>query len=214
MPVYENEVLGFFFNPLGTEKVELSRHLGPEMTNNLRHGLVEALVDSDDPALVESSEAAIDVPPAFKSILFERGRSDDRRKVIAFSFKDGFTDSALPLLGILVAVFGGPLTLASAVASLGVVKTLWQKLVILRAPQDTHAIRLLDALGRVGAANLTGSRKAAPRWQDVVAASKLDAKDALTALKVLRGKAIVEIESWGGQAEDLENLANCWKVRF
>jgi len=214
MPVYENELIGYFFKPLGTEKVELSLHLGPEMTNNLRHALVEALVDSGDPLLVESSEAAVDVPASFKSILFESGRSDDRRKVIAFSFKDGFTDSALPLLGILVAEFGGPLTLASGVAALGVVKTLWQKLVILREPQDAHAIRLLDAFGRVGAANLSGNGKAAPSWQEIVAATKLDAKDAITALKLLRSKAVVEIESWGAQAEDLDNLANRWKVRF
>jgi len=76
MPVYENELIGYFFAPLGTEKVELSRHLGSEMTNNLRRALVEALFDSGDALLIESSVAAIDVPPSFKSILFERGRSE------------------------------------------------------------------------------------------------------------------------------------------
>ena len=213
MPVYENELLGFFFKPLGTDKVELSRALGPDKADNLRRALAEVLVDARDPLVVESSEAGIDVPPSFKSILFKGDGPNERRKVVAFSFKDGFSDTALPLLGILVAVFGGPLALGTGVAALGVVKTLWQKLIILREPQDAAAIRVLDALGRVGAASLAGNGKA-PTWTEVLAATKLDAKDAITALKFLRSKQVVEIANWGDQAENIDNPSNRWKVKL
>ncbi|MFZ5781440.1 MAG: hypothetical protein ACOY4R_14705 [Pseudomonadota bacterium] len=213
MPVYENELLGFFFKPLGAEKVELSRQLGPDRTDKLRCALAQALVEAKDPRLVETAEAVIDVPPAFKSVLFRGGGPDERRKVVTFSFKDGFSDSALPLLGILVAVFGGPLALSTGVAAAGVVKTLWQKLVILREPEDAAAIRVLDAVGRTGAANLTREGKA-PTWREIHAATRLDAKVAVTALKFLRGKKVIDVESWGDQAEDIENPLNRWKVRL
>src|SRR5262249_36066232 len=156
------------------KKVELSRHLGPIAVDNLREALAESLLDAAEgaDALVESSATSIDVPPSFKSILFRRGRSSDTRMVVAFSFRSGFSDSALPSLGILIAVFSGPLALATAVAALGVVKTLWQKLVVLRAPQDRHAIRLLDAMGRVGAANLANFAKAEARWTEILRASE------------------------------------------
>ncbi|WP_421999340.1 hypothetical protein [Reyranella sp.] len=213
MVVYENELLGFFFAPLGTEKVELSRHLGPDGTDNLRRALAEALVEAQDPLLVETAEASIDVPSSFKSVLFRGGGPGERRKVVTFSFKDGFSDSALPLLGILVAVFGGPLALGTGVAAAGAVRTLWQKLVILREPEDAAAIRVLDAVGRVGAAKVAEGARA-PTWQDILAATGLDEKAARTALGLLRTRKVVDVESWGDQAEDLDHPLNRWKVRL
>jgi hypothetical protein len=216
MQVYENELLGFFFAPLGAEKVELARQLGAEPTGNLRQALAEVLLDAEEasPSLVESSVVSMDSPTPFRSVLFKLGRSNDNRQVVAFSFTDGFKDSALPLLGILIAVFAGAVSLASVPAALGVAKTLWQRLVILRTPQDADAIRLLEALGRAGAANLVDRRTIAPTWEQTVVLSVLDPKHASAALRLLRSKAIIEIESWGGQREDLDHLANRWKVRF
>jgi hypothetical protein len=216
MEIYENELVGFFFAPMGADKVELARQLGFEQTNTLRQALAEALLDEEavSPSLVDSTVAEIEQPPSFKSILLKRGRSIDNRKIVVFRFKDAFKETALPLLGILIAVFSGTLALASVPAALGVVKTLWEKLVVLRSPEDTNAIRLLEALGCSGAANLAANRPAAPTWEQILAASDLAAKDAANALKLLRGKAIIEIDSWGGQAEDVEHLSNRWKVRL
>jgi hypothetical protein len=215
MQVYENELLGFFFAPLGAEKVELARQLGAEPTGHLREALAETLLDAQaSPGLVESSVVSMDLPTPLKSILIKLGRSNDSRQVVAFTFTDAFKDSALPLLGILIAVFAGTVSLASVSAALGVAKTLWQRLVILRAPQDADAIHLLEALGCAGAANLADRRTIAPTWEQTVAVSGLDPKQASVALRLLRGKAIIEIESWGGQREDLDHLANRWKVRF
>jgi hypothetical protein len=216
MQVYENEILGFFFAPLGAEKVEIARQLGAEPTGNLREALAEALLDAEEasPGLVESSVVSMDLPTPLKSILFKLGRSHDSRQLVAFSFSDAFKDSALPLLGIFLAVFAGTVSLATVPAALGVAKTLWQRLVILRAPQDADAIHLLEALGCAGAANLADRRTIAPTWEQTVAQSGLDPKQASLALRSLRSKAIIEIESWGGQREDLDHLANRWKVRF
>lgn len=216
MQVYENELLGFFFAPLGAEKVELARQLGTESTSNLRQALAEALLDAEEasPPLVESSVVPMNLPTSFKTFLLKPGRSNDTRQVIAFSFTDGFKESALPLLGLLIAVFAYPLSLASVPAALGVVKTLWQKIVILRAPQDANAIRVLEALGRSGAANLADRRTIAPTWEQTVALSGLDPTQASLALRLLRSKGIIEIEGWGGQREDIDNPHNRWKIRF
>lgn len=216
MPIYEHELLGFFFDPLGTEKVELTRQLGAGPATNLRQALAEVLLDADDASrlLVESAVVSVNQPTSFKSILLKRGDAGDAQKIIAFNFTDAFKETALPFLGILIAVFASSAALGSAIPALGIVKTLWQKLVILRAPEDADAICLLDALGHAGSANRADHKTIPPTWEQLLATSELDPKQGSLALKLLRSKGIIEIESWGGQDEDIDNLANRWKVRF
>lgn len=149
MPIYEHELLGFFFDPLGTEKVELTRQLGAGPATNLRQALAEVLLDADDASrlLVESAVVSVNQPTSFKSILLKRGDAGDAQKIIAFNFTDAFKETALPFLGILIAVFASSAALGSAIPALGIVKTLWQKLVILRAPEDRTPFACWTRLG-------------------------------------------------------------------
>jgi len=214
MQVYENELLGFFFKPAGAEKVEISRQLGSQAASVLREAIAATLLDEQaaSPSLFQTHIADIEPSQSFKSILFKQGRANDNRKIVVFNFKDAFNDTALPLLGLLIAAFSGPLKLETLPEALEVVKGLWGKLIVLRTPQDADAIRLLDALGRVGAADIAAAGQAPPTWATLLAASGLPAADALTALKLLQARGVLEIARWGGQEENLEDPGNRWRV--
>ena len=214
--VYENELLGYFLRPAGGDKVAVSKELGTERLAILCNALAETLLTESEKSasLVEVEMVKIKDATSFKSVLFRKGRTTQSREIVAFSFKDAFSETALPLLGILIAIFSGPLAWASVPAILGVMRTLWKKLVVLRGPKDEHAIRLLETLARAGAADLVASRPASPLLESLVAASGLSSTDALKALERLLAKEVVEIASWGGQAGDIGNTQNRLRVRL
>lgn len=211
--VRENELLADMFDR-ALAPVDLIVALGRERSDYLREAFSHLLVeqaDSGAPGITYTVEE-LAAPPVFKSVLYEKGGYAGSRALLVFNFGIGFSDTALPLAGLLIALFSGPLALASAVAALGIAKTLWSKLVILRSPQNDDAISLLKSLAVAKEAEIRHGFKTDPTWQVWLSASGINDHSAVNALKFLNASKIITASEWGDQAGDLENPENRWRV--
>ena len=215
MDICENELLAHYFGKVGADPIAITKHLGGQNCSTLREVLAILLFEEaqspSSPYLAFDAEQLADTT-SYKSILYKGGGYSGERWILSFTFKDALNETALPLLGILIAIFGGPLTLATVPAALGVAKLLWGKLAVLREPEDAHAIRLLEALSEVRVRNLLDGLVPEPAWHEILEQTDLTGEQALAALKQLRVRKIVDVAQWGDQSENLEHLQNRWKV--
>lgn len=217
MTIYENQLLGYFLAPLGQRRLALVDAIGADGADALRYALASVLLevaaDRDNPFLtVEETERP--APPRFRSVVWRGGGLDEPATLYAFNFKEAFTGSGLSLLGLLVSLDGGALSLAAIPAGAELLRNLWSKLAVLREPEHADAICLLNAMAAARADLRLAGSSSGPRWDDVVTRSGLDREAARTALNLLRDKGIVEVSEWGGQAEAVDHPDNRWRVKF
>ncbi len=204
MKVYENELLGLFLKRLDGRQVELVETLGEEASDQLRQALAAFLnnqAQNGDGRYVTVEESEHPSPPDFKSVVW-RGGAPGRARLLAFNFKNAFTDSALPLFGLILSLFGGPLTWASLPSGLELMQKLWSNLSLLKEPENADAIVLLDALVKAKAKHALAKSADLPSWSETLLELGPASSNPSAALDFLLEKKIVEIRSWGGQAGD------------
>lgn len=215
MNVEENQLLAYCFNSID-DPYKLVDYLGADASNNLRSALTLVFAEHAERGELDIGCSLHEWQGAgsFKSVIASGGGYSRKQWVAAFSFGVGFSDTALPLLGILIAIFGGPLTLATLPAALGVAKTLATKLAVLRGPAHRDAISLLNTLAALRERMRRNGESGQPRWSAMLAESGLNEDSAIDALRILRTKSIVTIAEWGAQEEDVKNPDNRWKVKI
>jgi hypothetical protein len=215
--VQENELLGYSLRPLGDAGAALVARMSDEEATAVRAALAQVLLDeSSQPGEPRVEVAATTIPAGapFSSVVYRDIGADGTRKMVTFAFRDAAVETALPLLGIAIAVFTGKAGLASLPQVGGVIKTLWSKLVVLKRPQDSDAIDLLEAMSRVRARHLLLGAGEYPSGGDLVRELSLGAEAVTRALTRLRSAGVVEAVAWGGQTGDLGNAANRWRVKL
>jgi len=215
--VLETQLIDHCFRPFGDDATKLLDSLTDSEVEALREALgtflIEQSKDGDSGAVTTS---ALEVPASrdFKSILYKDSGSRGTKKIVAFSFRDAAVDTVLPILGIAISTFSGSLGVGAITTVLGGLKTLWSKVVVLKAPADADAIAVLEAILRIRARSVATRENRFPTNADIqreLSAQPIPLKPSLSRLKTLK---VIEAVSWGGQAEDLEHAANSWKVRL
>jgi hypothetical protein len=215
--VKERELLGYCLQPLGDIGYELLDRWSEEEAVALRSALAQILIDEADQSdllRVEWSATENLAGQRFDSVIFRDKGKDGTQMMVTFGFRDAAVETALPLLGIAIAVFAGQFGLASALQIAGAAKTLWAKLLVLRRPQDGDAIDVINAILRVRARHLADGRDKYPTGEDLHSELPLAPDLLARALTWLRSKSVVEAVAWGGQRDDDSHLANQWRVKL
>jgi hypothetical protein len=163
---------------------------------------------------VEAEATTLPAGAPFSSVVYRDVGADGTRKMVTFGFRDAAIETALPLLGIAIAVFTGKAGLASLPQVGSVIKTLWSKLVVLKRPEDGDAIDVLEAMSRVRARQLLLGAGEYPSGGDLVHELSLGSEAVARALTRLRSTGVVEAVAWGGQTGDVGNAANRWRVKL
>jgi hypothetical protein len=213
----ENEILNRVIGaggPLGAVGLDLNDLLSDEEANALRDTIATFLVAAAD----ENAGVTVtteQLPPGndFKSIIY-KSAGVRTNKLLAFSFRDAATETALPLLGITLTIYTGKWGLATIPQVAGVLKTLWSKLVVLRRPADGDAIDVLNALVRIRTKHIVAAVKDHPTSLEIETDSGLSRDAAMAALKSLRTRGVVEVVTWAEQTDDVNHLYNRWKVKL
>jgi len=218
MNVKENEVVGYCLRVLGDDAEALVETMNEEAFAALQESIVRFL--DEEAARGDASPFArtdLDLPPGvkpFRSILFEDRGSNGSRRIVAFSFREAASATALQLLGIALAVFSVKLTLAAVPQILGVLRTLWSKVIVLGRPADDDAIDVLETIVRLRAKRRVNGDATLPTLREIQGALELEGDMVVRALQKLSSLAVVEVVIWGGQGGNLADSDNAWAVKL
>lgn len=110
--VLETEVLRHCLLPIEAQATAVTASFELEQLDAIRLGLTELLLAeaASGHVPVVTQELAIQVPRDFKSILY---KTKGGNKVVAFSFGDATTETALQILGLAIVLFTTGPTLAT-----------------------------------------------------------------------------------------------------
>ncbi|MBT2246889.1 hypothetical protein JQK15_25670 [Sphingobium sp. BHU LFT2] len=181
----------------------------------VRSLLTEHLLEASllDPGIVREGR---EVSARFATDLASRvGRvSEDGKtvKLYTFGFKDAGKATALQLLGLGLALFLAPPTPAQGVQALAIIKSLWEKLLVLKRPEHGDAIDMMEAIGRLRAVNLSEGNEAMPATAELLANVDMSEAQGNAALKWLESKKLIEVTAWGGQAGDVAHAQTSWRI--
>jgi hypothetical protein len=210
----ENEIFKRVIDPLGEQGLALNDRLSNDEADELRETLTQFLLSAAD----ENSGVVVtaeELRPGhdLKSIIYT-GSGPKTNKLYAFTFKDAATEAAFPILGIVLAIYTGKWGIATIPQVAGVLKTLWSKLIILKRPEDADAIDVTNALVRVRTHHVLSGSNEHPTSTEIETDSGLPREAVIAALKTLRSRGVIEVSTWAGQTDDVNQLGNRWKVKL
>ena len=153
----------------------------------------------------------VPLPTRFQSILGMRQREDNKIDSIAlFALKDTATSSALPLLGVAIAV--STLTpLGAIVPTIELVRQLWRGLRYLKRPRDSEAIDVIEAILEYRVEASVGGSAPYPTVRSL---AERVGRGVYSVVKTLLKNGIIEVHSWGNQRDDLDNPDNTLMIRL
>jgi hypothetical protein len=212
LEVVETELLRTALRPLRDQRLAVVDTLDDTEAEAVRQALAGVLLEEAEAGTVGRRHVALVVPPGFKSILYRREGDDGVSQVVVFNLQDAATETAISLLGVLVAVFTGSWSFGTVISAAGVAKTLWSKLKVLRRPEDAEAIEALEALARARAKLFTAGHNEAPSTAQIEAEAMLPAEALRRALGRLKTLRVIEVARWAGQAEDMAPPGTTWKI--
>lgn len=212
--IQENELWSEIIRPLGDRKNAFDEIFSDEEVEELRTALTKFLVDAaNDNTGIDVVAEDLGSGKALDLVLIQTGKVK-KNCVLCFSFKDAAAETALPILGIALTLYYSGRGLAAIPQVAGALKTLWSKLILLKRPEDANAIDVLNALLRVRAEHVLSDDEQHPSTREIEINSGL-AKDPVTAaLKSLRARGVIDVVAWAGQADDMTQDGNRWKVRL
>lgn len=185
----------------------------PDRLNSVRSLLAEHLLqtaDVDPGVVYEAEEMTISQGSDLGFRIGRVSADGNTIKLYTFGFKDAAKATALQILGLGLAVFLAPVTLAQGVQALAIVKSLWEKLIVLERPQNGDAIDMMEAIGKHRAAYLAEGVETMPSTEELLAGT--DSVAATAALKWLEGQKLIEAALWGGQAGDASHPQTRWRI--
>jgi hypothetical protein len=214
--ILENELLGFCLSRFGNRAIAVVDTLSEEEAETWRMSLATFLVDESKQGESRVEVAEVDVPDGrdFKSVIYRDRGAGGTRKIVCFSFRDAAFETALPLLGVAIAVFTGKFAVGSIPQVAGILKTLWGKVIVLKPPADNDAMNVLESIVRVRAATVAAGGKEYPTTGEIERQTALQRDLIGRALSRLKSLAVVEAVQWAGQADDLLHPENRWKVKL
>jgi hypothetical protein len=177
--------------------------------------IVEVLRDEAATGHVTLRSAPAEQPPSdeFSAIIRRGLKHGEVTEITLFVIQDAITGSILPVFGLILAVAaGGPLGLPMPFVTLA--KALWSNLRRLRRPEDADAIDVLEATAASAVASGIGRRDGVTRGEIAARLENLPEGRVMRALERLYGQRILKVARWGGQAGNLADDSNLWKVRF
>jgi hypothetical protein len=208
----ENEIWAEILEPIGKLKEAFNASFSTEESKEISSALAEFLVEAGkDNAGVQVEAEDLPTQSTFKSILYKSSKRSN--KILCFTFKDAAFDTAFPMLGMALTLYAGKWGPAIPQAA-GLLKTLWSKLVLLKRPADSDAIDVLNALIRKRAKHVLDGNKGHPTTHEIEIECGMSRAPVVAALKSLRSRGVVDVESWAGQTDDLAQSENRWKVRL
>lgn len=141
--------------------------------------------------------------------IFNNGRTV---RIYTFGLVEASKASALQILGIALTFFMAPLTPAIGVQTLAVMKTLWDKLIVLERPQNADAIDALESIAKLRAIHLAEGDESMPSTTEIVDDLEMESDAVTVALKWLESKKIIEASNWGDQEGNVAHPETRWQI--
>jgi hypothetical protein len=162
----ENEIWAEVLNPIGQLRDAFDAKFSNEEVKEISSVLAEFLVETgNDNAGVQVDTEDLPTKSTFKAVIY-KSSNPRPNKILCFTFKDAAFEAAFPLLGMALTLYAGKWGPAIPQAA-GVLKTLWSKLVLLKRPEDSDAIDVLNALIRKRAKNVVDGDKEHPTTHEI-----------------------------------------------
>ena len=163
---------------------------------------------------VSPKDVSSDAQRRLDSALYGAGKSTGK-VVVAFNLTQTFKETYLPVAVLASTILSGQhLGLKDTISLSKVLTSFWSNFVILKQPDDDHAIRVVRAIGVVILeAKASYARPEASNLQ-IATRSELTLAEVAAGLKRVIALGLVENLAWGGQADDLVNENNLWKLTF
>lgn len=168
--------------------------------------------NSDPDVVYEGKDVDVRLIPDLGSRIGRVSADGKTVRLYTFGFKDAAKSTALQILGLGLAVFLAPVTPAQGVQALAIAKSLWEKLIVLKRPENGDAIDMMEAIGRRRAAQLVEGVEAMPSTLELLADTEISESAATAALKWLESRKLVEATLWGGQAGDVSHPQTQWRI--
>jgi len=196
----------------GLDAAALLQSLSDRRHADIERLLVQVLLQEAEVGRVAVQAHELDAPTGWGAVLHRR-RDGKSQVVYSFAIRDAATETALPILGLLLTVLAAT-PWVPWVQGAAVVKTLWGKLVRLRRPEDGEAIDVLDALARAAARQRWAEGAPAPTAVEIAQEAGIEIARAIAALTRLERESVVEVAEWAGQRGETAAEGNRWRVRF
>lgn len=200
---------------LGTQADEFLLTM-PEDRYEAAMATLQFLLEEETRRAQDDSQVAIaDNGPENRSPLnskiFDMTNGGDDR-VVLFNIKETFMQTWLPLaslVSVLSAESAGTKEFADVIRT---VMGVWENLVILRKPQDAHAIEAVRAIGVLTIRGRAATSPSAPTSADIAVETGLCMSDLAGALTQLTRLKAVENAGWGARPHDLNDPDHRWKI--
>lgn len=227
MIIDESEVLGYFLRQGTNVEVAALGEVEDEDLDAIRFAFCEVLFQNASPAdkepadkepagkegsVLEWEEIEFERQGELKSIIHRSSHIGRTHKIVAFNLRDGFLESGLPLLGLCVLLFSGKWGPAAIPGIAAICKTLWDRLVILKRPQDAEAIDTLEALLNLRAESFGQKHVGMPTTAKIAERREKPVSGILKPIAQLSSLKVIKCAEWGDQRGDLEHPGNRWKV--
>jgi hypothetical protein len=210
----EREIIGRTMGAYGEEGKALLGKLSKSDVNELRVILANFLVSAaSENACVTTGTKELPSGSSFKSIVYKSPGAKPNR-MLTFTFKDAAVETVFPILGIALAIYTKGWGIETIPEALGVLKTLWSKLVVLKRPEDADAIDLINAIARVRVKHVLDGSNEHPTSLELETNSGLSKVGLVAALTTLRSRGVIEASSWAAQTDDMNQEGNRWKIKL
>jgi hypothetical protein len=183
---------------------ELLASLDPRHVNETSAVLAELLSKESAPGAVEVTEFALETEPeeGFRSIFWKRRAETGKLHTVAlFKIKDSSINLALAFLSVALATQ----TLELATPIVGLAQALWTGLRVLKRPEDSDAIDLLEELLAHRAEAAVFKHSPHPKIREL---NERIGRNTSETVQRLVSDGLLEVKTWGDQRDDISNTDN------
>lgn len=207
---------GFVAAGLGDKQADEFLRAMPDDRYEAAIAALDALLEAEATHAPDDSQVAIanDIPEngsSLNSKIFDMtGGGNDR--IVMFNIKEAFMQTWLPLASLVSVLSAESAGLKEIADVIRTVTGIWKNIVILRKPQDAHAIETVRAIGVLTLRGRTATPSLAPTSADIARETGLPMPDVASALTQLTHLKAVESAGWGTRPHDLNDPDHRWKI--
>lgn len=210
----ETELIATGINGLHREDASIAAVLKRYGLEGYERSLALTLSIFDMPEILEQvgQKAAVEGGHTdLNSVL--RGGKSGARKVVAFNFTKTFKEVLLPVSVLTATLSAGSPTFSNLTEAALSLRALWSNLIILRQPDNDHAIRTVQAIGGLTlGARLAYVKPEEPSTAAIATDTGLTAVEVAQALELLCKYGVVVNVAWGDQSGDFQSPNSLWKL--
>jgi hypothetical protein len=210
----ETEIIAAGINGLHRKDASIAALLKRYGLEGYQRSLALTLAMLDTPAIRDQTgqKPAVEAEGTDLNSVLTGGKAGARR-VVAFNFTKTFKEVLLPLSVLTATLSAGSPTFSNLTEAALALKALWSNLIVLKQPDDDHAIRTVQAIGGLTlAARLAYVTPEEPSTAAIATDTGLTAIEAAQALESLCKSGVVVNVAWGNQSGDFQSPSSLWKL--